>query len=94
MTVTYDSMRLCRIKLTLDEVEACPQGACPFWEHGGAVLESGCGLERLHIELDRADLAAYLVELRGTLEAARDEREREAARQALAGLVPPDLSDR
>ncbi len=55
---------LCRMKLTLGEVEACPQGACPFWEHGGAVLEAGCGLERLHLELDRSDLAAYFDELR------------------------------
>ena len=86
--------RLCRIKLAVDEVEACPQGACPFWEHGGAVVESGCGLERLQLELDRPDLAEYLVGLRHLLETARDGREREAARQAFAGLVPPELSGR
>jgi hypothetical protein len=85
---------LCRMKLTLGEVEACPQGACAFWEHGGAVLGSGCGLERLHLELDRSDLAVYFDELRRALEAARDDAERQAARQTFAALAPPELSDR
>jgi hypothetical protein len=85
---------LCRIRMTLGEVEACPRGACPFWEHGGAVVESACGLERLGLDLERPDLAEYLVELRGRLETARDEREREAARQAFAEIVPPEFSGR
>ena len=85
---------LCRIKLTIDEVEPCPEGACPFWEHGGAVIDAGCGLERLPIELDRTDVARHFVELRQALERARDEREREDARRAFAALVPPELSGR
>ena len=85
---------LCRIKLTIDEVEPCPEGACPFWEHGGAVIDAGCGLERLPIELDRTDVARHFVELRRALERARDEREREDARRAFAALVPPELSGR
>jgi hypothetical protein len=86
--------RLCRIKLTVHELEVCPEGACPFWETGGAVVEPGCGLERMKLDLDRPDLAEYLVELRRTLETARDAVEREEARQAFAGLVPPELSGR
>lgn len=86
--------KLCRIKLTLDVVEACPEGACPFWEHGGAVVESRCGLERLELDLDRPDLAEYLAQLRAHLESARDEHERRQAREAFAGLVPPELSGR
>jgi hypothetical protein len=85
---------LCRMKATLGEVEACPQGTCPFWEHGGAVLGSGCGLERLQLELDRSDLAVYFDELRRALEAARDDAERQTARRAFAALAPPELSDR
>ena len=84
----------CRIKLTLDVAEPCPEGACPFWEHGGAVVGSGCGLERLGIDVARPDIALYLDELRTQLESARDEHERRAARQAFAGLVPPELSER
>ena len=85
---------LCRIKLAHDELELCSEGACPFWEAGGAVLEAGCGLERLHLDLDRPDFAEYLVELRRTLESARDASERNEARLAFSGLVPPELSGR
>lgn len=86
--------RLCRIKLAVHELEVCPEGACPFWEAGGAVVEPGCGLERFHLDVDRPDLAEYLVELRRALETAQDTVERAEARQALAGLVPPELSGR
>ena len=86
--------RLCRIKLALDELETCPEGACPFWEAGGAVVEPACGLERLQLDLSRPDLAAYLVELRLALESARNASERDEARRAFAGLVPSELSGR
>lgn len=82
------------MKLASDELELCPEGACPFWETGGAVLEAGCGLERLQLDLDRPDVARYLVELRRALECARDAQERDDARRAFAGLVPPELSGR
>lgn len=84
--------KLCRIRLTLGDVEACLQGACPFWEEGGAVLDAGCGLERLGLDLQRPDLAGHLLDLRRALEEARDAREREAARLAFAGLVPSELT--
>ena len=94
MTSEDEIRHPCRIKLAIGEADECPQGACAFWEHGGAVIESGCALERLQIDVRRPDLAAYLVELRSALEAARDAREREAARAAFAELVPPELSGR
>ena len=83
-------LKLCRIRLTIGDVEACPEGACPFWEEHA--LERGCGLERLELDLERPDLARYLVDLRQALEEARDVREREAARRVFAGLVPTELS--
>lgn len=83
---------VCRMKRTLGVAEACPEGGCPFWEQGGAIVESGCGLERLAIELDRPDVAEYFADLRQALEKARDEGEREAARRAFAALAPPELS--
>lgn len=85
---------VCHLHLALGAVRACPGGACPFWERGGIALPAGCELERLGIDLGRPDLAEYLLELREQLEAARDREEREAARQAFAELVPPDLSGR
>ena len=89
-----DERKVCHLQLTLGNVEACPGGACPFWELGGIALPAGCELERLGIDLDRSDLAEYLLELRGQLEAARDREEREEARRAFSELVPPDLSGR
>ena len=86
------SERLCRIKLAVSEVEACPLGACPFWEAGGAVVQAGCGLERLPLELDRPDVAGYLVDLRHALESARTARERAEARRLMADLWPPELT--
>jgi hypothetical protein len=86
--------KVCHLHLALGTVEACPGGACPFWEHGGIALPAGCELERLGIDLDRPDLAEYLLELREQLEAARDREEREAARKTFAELVPSDLSGR
>jgi hypothetical protein len=83
----------CRIKAAIGEAESCPEGACAFWEHGGAVIESGCALERLALEIDRRDVAEYLVELRQALEKARDDGERETARKAFGALVPPELSE-
>jgi hypothetical protein len=86
--------KICMLHLAAGAVESCPGGACPFWEEGGAALEPGCGLERLGLELDRPDLALYLLELRSMLEAARSMSEREAARRAFGSLIPPDLSGR
>lgn len=85
-------MTPCRITLTLEHVEACPEGACPFWEQGGAVIPAQCGLERLSLELDRPDIARHFLELRQTLERTRDERERHEAQRAFAAVAPPELS--
>jgi hypothetical protein len=30
--------RLCSLEGAVGKIEACPEGACPFWEHGGAAL--------------------------------------------------------
>jgi len=87
--------KVCAIRLTVGRVEACPGPRCPFWETGEISLEPGCALERLGLALDRPDLAEYLLGVRTALEEARDEREREAARQAFARVVvPPDFADR
>jgi hypothetical protein len=82
------------MKLTLGEAEECSEGACPFWETGIGVVEAGCGLERLPVDLSRPDLAAYLLGLRAALESARETSERDEGRRALGGLAPPELSGR
>lgn len=55
----------CVLQDAAGRVEACPGGRCPFWEEGGAVLEGGCSIERLSLDLARRpELAHYLLEIR------------------------------
>jgi hypothetical protein len=70
----------------------CPRAWCPFWEAGGAVVEAGCKIERLGIDLANRSLAYYLLDLRHALEGARDAEAAEQARRELALLAPPELS--
>ena len=87
-------MKLCTIQVAVGGVEACPEAACPLWEEGGAALDAACGLERLGLELERPDVAAYLLELRRTLETARSREEQAEARRVFASVVPADISGR
>ncbi len=87
-----EGVRLCALKLTLGDVEECARGWCPFWEFGGAVLEAGCGLQRLGIDLSDTELASYVLGLRQALERAKSREEAERARREIDRLVPPDLS--
>jgi hypothetical protein len=76
----------CHLHFTLGHVEACPGAACPFWER------DACALELLGVELERPDVARYLLGLRHRLEHARDERERTLALEAFAELLPPEYA--
>jgi hypothetical protein len=60
-----DARRLCSLEAAVGKVEACPEGACPFWEADGG----GCAFEQLDVVADFA-LAAWLLELRRRLAAA------------------------
>jgi hypothetical protein len=82
----------CSLSAVIGNVEECPRGWCAFWEHGGAVVESGCAIERMGIDLTNVDLAYYLLDLRRALDGARSEEAAEAARHDLAQLAPPELS--
>jgi hypothetical protein len=62
----------CALQDAAGRVEACPEEGCPFWEEGGAVLESGCAIERLSLDLARRpELAQHLLEIRLELDRAR-----------------------
>ena len=84
--------KLCGLSQAIGNIEECPGAWCAFWEHGGAVVDAGCAIERLGIDLSNVDLAHYLVDLRRALDGAHSKNEAEAARRQLALLVPPDLS--
>ena len=82
----------CSLSLAVCNDEECPRGWCAFWEAGGAVVEPGCAIERLGVELRDPRLARYLLDLRRELESVRDAEAARAALDRLTGLVPADLS--
>lgn len=84
--------RLCSLSVVVGDGEECPRAWCAFWEHGGAVVEAGCAIERLGIDISDPQLARYLLDLRRELESARDAEAAEAALAQLASLAPPDIS--
>ena len=78
--------RLCSLSATVGKHEACPEGACPFWEPGGAVLGGRCALEELGVVPDTA-LATWLLEVRERLEAASTEDEERTMRGVFHHLL-------
>jgi hypothetical protein len=69
----------------------CPGERCAFWEAGGAVIESGCGLERLGIDLAQPGLADYLLDVRERLDQAGNFEEAEAAHREFAHRLGRDV---
>jgi hypothetical protein len=65
----------------------CTYERCAFWEPGGTVARSGCLVERLGVDVRRADLATYLLGVRERLEQARDLAEAGAAHRQLARRI-------
>ena len=53
-------MAACRIDALAGCTTLCPEGACPFWEPGGAVLEGRCMFELV----DLSSRPAVVSELR------------------------------
>ena len=84
--------KLCSLSVAVGNDEACPHGWCAFWEKGGAVVESGCAIERLGIDFSDPVFARHLLDLRHELENARDAEAAEKARKRMTSLVPPDIS--
>ena len=69
---------LCALEQTAGLSVVCPEGTCPFWEPGGAVLQGRCAFERL--DLSRwPEVASELLQIRHVLEPPTSgEAEREA----------------
>jgi hypothetical protein len=84
--------RLCSLSVAAGNDAECPRGWCAFWEPGGAVVEPGCAIERMGIDMRDPQLARYLLELRRELESARDAEAARAALERAAELVPADLA--
>jgi len=84
--------KLCSLSVVAGDDEVCPRGWCAFWEHGGAVVEGGCAIERLGTRIDDPQVARHLLELRRGLERVRDAQAGRAAAKQLGALAPPDIS--
>jgi hypothetical protein len=78
--------RICSLAAAVDRREACPEGACPFWEPGGAALGGRCAVEQLGVAADAA-LATWLLEIRERLADTRSEGEERAMRSVFHHLL-------
>ena len=78
--------RLCSLESAVGRHEACPEGACPFWEPGGAVLDGRCAVEELDLA-DDAALAAWLLEIRERLASAESTAAADAAHRLFSHLL-------
>jgi hypothetical protein len=85
MTTTQKT-RLCSLASAAGKAEACPEGACPFWEPGGAALDARCAVEHLGV-VANAPLAQWLLEIRERLAAASSEEEEHAMRTVFHHLL-------
>jgi hypothetical protein len=84
--------KICSLRLAAEaRVEPCPGERCAFWEPGGAVIEGGCLLERLSVDLTQRDLAEYLLDVRQRLEQRRGGEEAEEAHREFARRLGRDV---
>jgi hypothetical protein len=82
-----ESTHLCSLEAAVGgKANACPEGECPFWEPGGAVLAGRCAFEKLDVEADAA-LASWLLEIRERLAASESTVAADAARSLFAHLL-------
>ena len=84
--------RLCSLSVAAGNDAECPRGWCAFWEAGGAVVDPGCAIKRMGVDLRDPRLARYLLDLRRELESVRDGEAARAALDRLAELAPADLA--
>ena len=85
-----DTTRLCTLEAAVGKVEACPEGACAFWEPGGAALAGRCAFEELDVTADAA-LATWLLEIRGRLASAESTAAADAAHSLFSHLLNESL---
>ena len=78
--------RLCTLEKAVGKTEACPEGACPFWEPGGAALVGRCAFEELDVAAD-ALLATWLLEIRGRLASAESTAAKDEAHSLFSHLL-------
>jgi hypothetical protein len=90
-SVSQIEPKRCTLRLAAGVIEACRGERCAFWEPGGAVVEGGCLIERLGVDVRQADLAAYLLETRQRLEQPRALSEAQAAHREFSHRIGLEL---
>ena len=80
------STRVCSLEAAVGRHESCPEGACPFWERGGAALGGRCAFEQLDVAAE-AGLAEWLLEIRGRLASAESTVAADAAHSLFSHLL-------
>ena len=78
--------RLCTLEKAVGKNELCPEGACPFWEPGGAALAERCAFEELDVAAD-APLATWLLEIRERLASAESTAAKDEAHSLFSHLL-------
>jgi hypothetical protein len=78
--------RLCSLETVVGRTEACPEDACPFWEPGGAVLGGRCAFDELGVATN-AELASWLLEIRGRLDSAGSSQAEDPVRHQFRHLL-------
>jgi hypothetical protein len=78
--------RVCSLEEAVGTREACPEGACPFWEPGGAALDGRCAFEELDVTAGAA-LAGWLLEIRERLASAESTVAADAAHSLFSHLL-------
>jgi hypothetical protein len=90
--VSQIESKTCTLRLSAQgQVEPCSRDSCAFWEPGAAVVEGGCLIDRVGVDVRRPDLSAYLLETRERLEQARDLGEAEQAHRQFSRRISRDL---
>jgi hypothetical protein len=77
---------LCSLEAAVGRLEACPEGACPFWEPGGTALGGRCAFEQLDLEAD-ARLARWMLEIRERLASAESTAAADEAQSLFSHLL-------
>ena len=78
--------RLCSLEAAVDRLEACPEGACPFWEPDGAALGGRCAFEQLDLAADTR-LARWMLEIRESLASAESTAAADEAHSLFSHLL-------
>jgi hypothetical protein len=79
---------LCELHAAVGNVEECPHAWCAFWE---AMVEPGCAIRRMAVDLTNVDLVYHVLDLRRALEQARSLEQADTARRAFGQVRPPGL---